>query len=288
MKKVICIILAVLVGWWGYEKAVDNFHVRYIRLQEWPEVLIAKKASSEGLLRVSSVLDQPFYYLDKGRQFYAFISRDGKYVLKFIKCQRFNEFEFCTKIPFLKEMRKDRVKEKQARLTSLFQSCFLSLDLLPDLTGVIFTHLINEPEVRKKVTLIDRIGFHHVIDIDTVPFVLQYRAQKVISTFQSLYQQKSISEIHVRIDQLIHLFLNRAKRFVIDIDDGIFLRDNIGFLEDRAVFIDIGTFVRSEQSMTKERLAEDFDKLSPLATWLKAQDPALAEYFFNGIKNASN
>lgn len=271
------IILVLLVFWWGYEQAVDNFHERYIYLKEWPEASDATAGLK--VSEVRSILDQPFSYLDKGRQFYAFESADGKYVLKFIKCQRFNEFDF----PFIKEMRKVRVKEKQQRLKALFQSCQLSLDPLSDLTGVLFTHLVNKPEVEKKVTLIDRVGFQHVINIDEAPFVLQYRAQKVIPTFEN-----EIGKEYERIDQIIHLFVNRAKRFVIDTDGGIFVRDNIGFLGERAVFIDIGTFIKSEQSMTRKQLTEDFEKLQPFALWLEEKNRAFATYFFKEVEKIKN
>lgn len=279
-KFLVAFVVFVAAGWWGYEQAVDNFHVRYIHLKEWPA--LSEKISPERLFEARSVLDQPFSYLDKGRQFYAFVSQDGKYILKFIKCQRFNEYD----IPFIKEMRRERIKEKQARLTALFQSSALSLELLSDLTGVIFTHLEKRAAIEENITIIDRIGIRHVVAIDEVPFVLQYRAQKIVPTFEALYQEKNTPEIYRRIDQLIDLFMTRARRKVIDIDDGIFLRDNIGFLEDKAIFIDIGTFVRSEKSLTKERLKEDFDKLLPLVLWIEKRDPSTANYFLNKISKA--
>jgi hypothetical protein len=46
-----------------------------------------------------SCLDQPFYFLEKGGQAYAFMSKDKKYVLKFLKFRKINP-SFSLKVLF--------------------------------------------------------------------------------------------------------------------------------------------------------------------------------------------
>ena len=119
----------------------------------------------------------------------------------------------------------------------------------------------GKPEFQMQVTVIDALGISHKVPLDDVPFVLQRKAQNI---FPVLKESKNKNE---RLEQLYTLFYALADRGVVDIDDGAVLRDNIGFLQDRAVYIDVGTF--RIDSHAKERLKRDLERLRPVELWLK-------------------
>ncbi len=230
-------------GWFAYEQACDNFHTRYCFLNQWPQVPVASQKIPE---EIEAIFDKPFTYLGKGRQFFVFQSADGAYVLKLIKCQRFNLFSW------MQYLQPERASLKQQRLQQLLGSCQLAAQELSDLTAVLFVHLQPSQTVQKKVALVDRLGLIHELDLDKVPFIIQRRAEQATPILRADPK---------RIEQLVFLFSERARRGVIDIDRGGFARGNIGFLEERAIFIDVGTFQLVDAAAAAAQSAEDISML---------------------------
>lgn len=197
--------------------------MRHCYPTHWPEVKVSA-VSANKLELARDILSQPFSYLGKGRQFYAFLSQDQKYVLKLIKCQRFNT------LPWTSTLQPERFCYKKQQFEKLFSSCHIAANELADITAILFVHLVPFAETKVKVTLIDKLGLFHKLDIDKVPFLLQ------------TYVAKS-STLHTNEQQLIStLAYETAKRGFIDTDSGGLERGNIGFLEGKAVYIDVGTF----------------------------------------------
>ena len=115
---------------------------------------------------VDEALSQEYLFLGKGCQSYVFASKDGEYVLKFIKFQRFRPHVlfnvasifgsiFGSIFPGGHEMYQVKVKEKKSKLDKLFISWKLAYEQLQHETGVVFVHL-NETLVPQQVSL-DRL-----------------------------------------------------------------------------------------------------------------------------------
>jgi hypothetical protein len=221
MKKYIAAFFLWGAIWWAYEYFVDNFHLRYCYPSHWPSMPVEPVAENK-LEQAREILEQPFFYLAKGRQFYAFLSQDGKYVLKLMKCQRFNM------LPWAKTLQPARFCYKQKQIKALFTSCQIAADELSDVTGVLFVHLVPFAETKMRVTIFDKLNSAHELNLDTVPFLLQtYVAQGS----------------HPEAQKLISLLAyETAKRGYIDTDSGGLERGNIGFVDNKAVYIDVGTF----------------------------------------------
>ncbi len=282
MKRAIWIVLLVVSlasgGWWFYKKAVDSFCDRSIHLHSWPKGYdtIFCKYSAE---QVRKIIDQPYTYLGKGRQFFVFASADGKYVLKFIKCQRINVSEFIKQVPlpgFLDDMRNRRLQERQEKIEGIFSSVALAAGTLAKNTGVLFAHLAQKEDVQKSVVLIDKLGMQHLVKLDDVPFVVQERAVAVLPTFSKLLEARDYRKVHRRFDQLFALIISDAKAGVVDSDSGTIVRDNVAFLSNRAIHVDIGTLYRDENAFTKTNLEKQFSHLDPLIEWMETKDPKLA------------
>jgi hypothetical protein len=272
MKYLVIALVLLGVSWWGYDVAIDNCHTSNFYLTKWPVVTPTEKP--DGLKKI---LSQPFTYLGKGRQFYVYASSDGKWVLKFMKCQRMNVSLFYEALPmpdYFNEARIKRLMAKEERVMRIFTSLQLAQNVLSDLTGVYYTHLHSESEP-ELVTLRDPLGFESTLDVNKVPFVLQRRAESVFLVLDKLYIENKREALDARLQQLLDLFAELASRNVVDIDDGAFLRGNIGFLQDRAIYIDVGTFVATNDA--KARLPRDRLRLQPVIDWLESKEAMLAK-----------
>ena len=54
---------------------------------------------------------------------------------------------------------------------------------------------------------------------------------------------------------------------------------NLGFLQDKAIYIDTGKITRKESMKTLERFSKDLERLKPLHEWLEQNYPELAAHF---------
>lgn len=290
MKKLFIVLVLLGAGVWGYNRANDNFSLSNISLKRWSPSKNPLLNTEQEIIDARHILDQPFTYLGKGRQSFIFESQDGKYVLKFIKCQRINVTNFYETVSlprFLDKKRTANIYEKRDRLKRLFTSMSIAKNPLQEQTGVLFLHIEPVQEIQKTVRLIDKLGFSHTVDIDTVPFILQKKAQKVMPVLKKLLSKKRIVELNNRLNQLIDLFVKRASLGIVNPDASVFRHDNIGFVQDRAIYIDLGTFKRSKKSLSRKLLQHDLNKLRPIAKWLKKRDKALGADFELRLKTAA-
>ena len=87
-------------------------------------------------------------------------------------------------------------------------------------------------------------------------------------------------EAEARINQLFELVLSMARKGFLDGDTALMRNNNIGYVADRAVYIDTGHITRRQSVNLKERMQFEFDiRLAPLHDWLKMRFPELAEYY---------
>lgn len=273
----------------AYNKWVDGFYLKNIFITtpynpSW-EIVYTHEEQQE----MQCILDQPFYYFAKGRQCYSFVSEDGKYILKFLKCQRIRLPDVChvSWFPqFLEEWRQKKEQEKQERMTRLFTSYWLARKELAEMSGVLYVHLNPTACTTKKVKLYNKIGMEYFLDIGQVPFALQRKAEMVFPVFQELVSEGKKEEVQQRIDQLIEIITYRVHKGIADIDSSWITRNNVGFLENRAMYIDIGTFARDAHVNTQEGARRDFQKLAPLVAWLHQKDPELENYIQKRIEEA--
>ena len=265
MKKWLISAVLLMSSFCVIVEICGHFSVSDITLNSWPHCAHAPKNSTPSLELARTILNQPFTYLGQGRQSIIFESKDGCYVIKFIKCHRFKT-------------------QKNAQILRMFSSMLLARDPLEKQTGVIFAHITPENELQKTVELIDKYGFSYKVDIDTCPFVLQKKALPAFAALKQLYKDNKKEELKVRLNQLVNLLVERGKFGIINPDGKLIRHNNVGFLDDRAVYIDIGTLRYSAKSQNPRYIKKDFDRLAPIRQWLEATDPNLAVYFAERIK----
>ena len=282
MKKILIGLGLLFVAYLVYDRLNYNFCQASIHLKKWPHIQTTAAHTPEKIEQVRNIVAQPFTFLGKGRQMYAFASQDGKYVLKLVRCSRFNGSEFFDNFPlprYFQRMRHFCLKERQSRYDGLFISINLCEQELAEQTGTIYAHIQPTKELNKVVTVKDRLGFSHEVDLDSVPFVIQRRAASWKPTLESLLKEKNMKALDLRLDQLIDLIVQRAKVGIVDPDGRLLQNNNLGYVDDRAIYIDMGTFYRSYKSTDRPHLESDFRQIKPIVALLKSHDPKLAKAF---------
>lgn len=230
--------------------------------------------------QIDQALDQEFTYLGKGCQAYVFQSRDGKYVLKFFKYQRFRPQEWVEVfafIPAVKDYQAKKAVQKKAKLDNVFRSWKIAFEDLKNETGIVYVHLNKTDELKKNLTIRDKIGQQHTLDLDQMEFLLQRKANMLCPTIDVLVKTEGQESAKKLLDRLMAMLLSEYARGLADNDHA--LMQNTGVLEGFPIHIDVGQFIRNDvvkDSAVYKR--ELYDKTYKFHLWLKERHPDLALY----------
>jgi len=243
----------------------------------------AVQTPPETIQFVNMLTQQPFYLIGKGFQVTAFVSEDGEYVLKFIHQGRLKEVPFLhNPIGYL--FSKDfqaKMDERQEHREEIFSSSKMAYEEFPEESGMLYIHLNRTSDNQiKGIKLHDNTGLSYRVRGDDTCFVVQKRAHYVLPTIKALMSAGKVAEAESRINQIFDLLLTMAKKGFLDGDVALMRNNNIGFVADRAVYIDTGHITRRQTVNLKERMLFEFNvRAAPLHDWLKITYPELAAYY---------
>jgi hypothetical protein len=190
-----------------------------------------------------SVLNQPFHYLNHGNQCFAFVSEDGRYILKFFKYVHHTSPLWTSKIPLLnrfKAFRQTRIDKVVWKRNRDFQGYQIAFDHFRSETGLLDIHL-HPTKIYPTITLYDPLNIVHALDLNNTPFILQKRATPIYEQFSSWIQKGEIDNLKQGITDLVALCSNRISKHIFD--DDVNFYSNFGFFEGKPIQIDPGHFV---------------------------------------------
>ncbi len=236
----------------------------------------------EKIAQINEIFGQHFYFIGEGKQCTAYCSFDGQYVLKFMLQKPLKLKPRFKKLPkvFPFTLFTDyKLKEKEERKHALFTSFMISYHMAPEQTGILYVHLNPTKNLFRQPLIVDIKANPVYIDTDVTQFVLQRRAMHVKPTIINLMQEGRVAEAKNRIDQVLMLLFETAKKGIVDADSGLIRNNNIGFLEARAIYVDTGKLRLVKEPVSKRGFVKDLKRLKPFYRWLQAYYPELAEYF---------
>ncbi|GAB5411073.1 MAG: hypothetical protein ChlgKO_01870 [Chlamydiales bacterium] len=250
IKKTIIICLLVLTGCANRE----GFAVRKITSTHAPNSKWdVEEITGDQLEEVKKIFDQPFYYLAKGRYSYAFASADGKTVLKFFRQRQLGQHNWKNALPLPHSLMKDYANKYETglqRRESTFSGLIEAYKNLREETGLLYLHINRTNElINKKIKLHYKNKRVDIIDIDRFEFVLQKRANLGFDHLQKLMDSGDIKRALTSICSYLDLTVTRCKKGYADGD--LQFCKNFGFIEDKAIEIDIGHIVK-DSSMTSD------------------------------------
>jgi len=198
--------------------------------------------SSDEVKQVKRILQQPFSYLDRGAQTFAFLSQDGKYVLKLFKFKhlRLNSLEKALPASgTLGKWKENKQRKREEKYNNLMLSYKIAYDNNKSLSGLLFCHLNPTDEVFKEpICLYDKLGIQWRIPADSLAFILQRKVEiteKKIAQFMEEGQEESLFSA---IYSLLNLYLEEYEKGLVDHDHWVL--KNTGFDGETPLRIDVG------------------------------------------------
>lgn len=254
---------------------IDNISPKHGEHLSWnlPEV------SENSLDGLQSILNQHYTYLGKGHQSYAFLSADGQYVLKFIK--------FTYLKPSLLAFFDSKYTQmgQLKRLQRVLTGYSLASRLDPENTGVEYIHFKKTDNLKKTISVTDRYGFNHQINLDEAFFIIQKRVSVTSEILGTLLKNKNPEEAKKKIRQIFDLYVNEYKKGLFDTDHNVM--SNTGFSEDKAIRLDVGRLKLDPKMKNPEYFKSDLEKISKirLQKWIKKYFPHYFDELVNDIEN---
>jgi hypothetical protein len=191
------------------------------------------------------MLHQPYFFLGKGAQCYAFASQDGKYVIKLF---RFDH------------------PQRNDKIVQLFNACKLAYDHLRDETGLIYVHLNLTQGELPTLRCTDPRGRRVTLPLDHYRFALQRRAEGFFSTLDRAKERPAL--LKERIDQCLYLLKTRIALGIENAD--LHMDRNIGFLDGRAIELDFGRYQKGDHLARGHEMEKH---LRILRAWLQQNAP---------------
>ncbi|HSX38889.1 MAG TPA: hypothetical protein VLE95_08750 [Chlamydiales bacterium] len=206
-------------------------------------------------------LSQSYFYLGKGKQAFAFTSRDGKWVLKFFNQKYFQ--------PGIRSLFSEKERIKRAKRKQFYLESYpIAQKMLSDETGIVYLHFGVSSTPLPKASVTDWWGRRHVIDLNKAPFVLQKRANPLYPSFNELSQK----ELECAIGEFLSIVASRIDKKIADGDHHV--EHNYGMLGKHIIQIDPGRLYFHEHLWEREHLDHEWwSATHQLRKWLKKNHP---------------
>jgi len=232
-------------------------------------------------------LDQPYKYLSKGSQSFVFESMDRRWVVKFYKFPSHMRTLSWLKHPVSYAFDEKRIAIKEhnlARFLLSFNSYFLAWkDLSPE-TAVAYVHLNPTSHLGKSLTLIDTLGVHYSVPLDSMAFVLQRKADDIFQVLDSAIQKGDFELGKTIVDSLVDVIESRCRKGISDLDS--MENHNYGWLDGRAVHIDVGRFTRDERVKAPQACKQEVLRITQaFSNHLGQNYPELYQYYRDKVES---
>lgn len=229
---------------------------------------------------VKEALGQPYTYLAKGHQAYAFISQDHRFVIKFLKFQRITVHPFILGLPLsgsFDEWRQEKIDRKKRAMQALFQSWKLGFEEFKDEAGLVMVHINRSDDLHQQIIIKDKLGLTHKLNADDMVFLIQKTATLATSDIEDAMKSGNEEGARQIIAKLMNLFLSEYKRGITEKDQ--YIVRNAGMLEGNPIHIDTGRFIRDDNLRRPEVYKKEIRwKMWKFDQWLKDNYPSLSNY----------
>jgi hypothetical protein len=236
---------------------------------------------------IDHILSQKFTYFNKGSQAYVYISEDKKYILKFLKQNKLHPDTWLAYIPLSFNPYYQNYLSLQKKHTSTFRAIQTAFTDFKQETGLLYVHLNRTHHLNKKITLFDRKGNLHTVNLDKTSFLVQKKANLIYMRITELMAQGDVEGAKQIISSVFSLIDQLGRRGVIDNDP--ILRKNFGLIDDKAVQIDIGRMridpLRIQNLEYKNEVASITNSFK---IWVGKNCPELLDHFEAHLSSYSN
>jgi hypothetical protein len=270
---IVFLVLALLFAGRLWYLSKDGFSINRIH---YP-LAASENDPNEDFVR--SLLVEPYHYIGRGRQCYAFASADGQYVMKIPRFDRYFLPFFWKFLPFsfLDSCKKSIFDERQSRLQFTLESFRIAAIDLREQTAVLYLHL-HRTKSLPRLVLYDRLHRPYRIDLNQTAFILQKKHEIMMP----LCVKALADNDREKAKEMFMAFLNiidvRAQKGILNRDPS-FLK-NFGWDGEKSIQIDIGSFWKRSDLSGDELYSFSLrDGTSRFREWLKQLDPEMCQWF---------
>lgn len=260
-----------------YYRLTDDFrlsNMTYDFSQEsfsWP----VPRLSSEQQQHLTQVLGQTFHYIGKGAQCYAFVSDDDQYVLKFFKFKHLRPNWLVQLIPSIypfKDYKDAIIENKRRKLYGVFEGYDLAYRENREDSELIYLHLMPTTYLQQYVTVTDKMGFEHHINLDEVVFLVQKKGEILRTRLTRELGNQDVGAAQTSIGKILNMYMREYQKGVYDRDHGVM--HNTGFVHDQPFHLDVGKFTQDDRMRQVEFYKKDLEHIVwKIDTWVKQNYP---------------
>lgn len=225
--------------------------------------------------QLRTILQQPFSYIGKGAQCYAFASQDQKYVLKFFKFKHLKPHWLVDLIPPVYPFTtyKQHVAErKQRKLHGVFEGYAIAYKGNKEESAILYLHLMPTNYLKQKVKVIDKIGISREIDLDDVVFLVQLKGDTLRTRMHRLLGENRVDNAKETLTKIVAMYFSEYQKGMYDRDHGVM--HNTGFIGERPFHLDVGKFSLDDSKRTTEGFKDDLEHVVwKIDLWIKNNYP---------------
>lgn len=237
---------------------------------------VQDRLSQEDQGQIERLLRQPFRYLGHGHQTYAFVSQDGKYVLKLFKKDYLARTWMVHVVPPIGPFRSlfwHQGASKEARTAKLLKGYRDAFLHARENSGLLYFRAGVGSVGPQDIVLVDGLGFQQVLPLQDYVFAVQVKAVIARKELSRLLSTGDVEAAKERVRQLFDLYRSDYRNGVYDNDHN--LLDNAGFIKDRAVRLDVGKVVWDPENIDDAFIRQDLEKIvyERMHPWFKRRFP---------------
>jgi hypothetical protein len=192
---------------------------------------------------IRDILSLKYQFLGYGKQAFAFVSEDEKFVVKF--------FNMSCVTPSWKDFFYPQVAcKKERKLKRLFFGYKNGYQDLKEETGLIWIHLTKTNDLNQVITLMDPHRNELHVDADSTIFVIQKKAEPILERLGGLYKEGKTAEADDLIKAFYSFIEHRASKGFYD-RDKVF-HSNYGFVGNQPIQFDLGFLHKGKNSQAKQ------------------------------------
>lgn len=228
---------------------------------------------------LESILEQPFTFLGSGNQSFAFESRDRQTVLKLFKFHTLQGFDPYDLVPeYFQSFHENHAKDRKKKVDRLLNGLIFAENYNRDNAGILYIHFPPTPLFGKKVSIQDRAGRIHSLNLAEYVFVLQKKAVPLGETLKGHLNQGDVQGAVAKLFALYRMIAQDLKNGLYDQDHNVMA--NMGFVGETPIRIDFGKLSLQKIEIEKEIAKINNERILP---WLKKNYPEFEAEVANAL-----
>jgi hypothetical protein len=229
---------------------------------------------------INTLFQQKFRFLGRGLQSFVFESEDKEYVLKLFNNRYQRKIQFFSLLAHFPCARSWALSQRhyfQEKLLKTFNSYQIAFEEMKEKTGLLYIHLNPTTNLTHPVTLIDCLNIQHKINPNEMGFLIQKKATLVYPALKKYLSNQDLEGAQQALISLIALFFWKWHHAINDNDP--LIRTNYGFIDGKAIQIDVGPLAKQISPPNIEQRLLQIDKITAsLKFWLNENEPSLLPF----------